>query len=349
MPTAAVSRPQTLIPGVVAWLSWVNLFVLLAVSLLLFAVSENWWFSSALTYAPRVPWLFPTLGLLVASCLWNWSAVPVNAISTMMVAVPIMGLSLPLSHWMAPPPANPQALILKVISCNVQDFRPDFESVIAEISRFNPDVVVFQDARSDLKLLDQYFEAWHVIREGEYFLASRYPARFVAMGHFDSFDRNAVMQCELDLPSTKAMFFNVHLMTPRHGLRSLDLSSPITQRGSERLSQYLELRGEEANEVREFIEGSRGSSPTLIAGDFNMPSESSLYRNWVGFQNAFTVAGSGYGYSFPCTRQYCWPAGIPWMRLDHILADEAWTVRSCFVGTANGSDHRMIAATLELR
>jgi endonuclease/exonuclease/phosphatase family metal-dependent hydrolase len=333
----------------VAWLSWVNLGLLLLLSWLLFGVSESWWFSSALTYAPRMPYLVPALALLIASGLWHRSSVPVNLIALAMVAVPIMGLSLPVARWMNASPASPETRTLKVISCNVQDFRPDFASVLEEISRFNPDVVAFQDARSRSPLLEKYFASWHSVRNGEFFIASRFPVKPVAIGHFDTFDRAAVVQYELELPSTRVMFFNVHQMTPRHGLRELDLSSPITQRGSDRMARYLQLRAEEAAAVQEFVEGQRGRTPTLIAGDFNTPCESSLYqRHWNGFQNAFNCAGTGYGYSFPCTRQYCWPAGIPWMRLDHILADDAWRVRSCFVGSANGSDHRLIAATLEL-
>jgi vancomycin resistance protein VanJ len=101
--------------------------------------------------------------------------------------------------------------------------------------------------------------------------------------------------------------------------------------------------------VRAFVEQARDGRPAVIVGDFNMPCDSSLYqRNWFGFQNAFNTAGVGYGYTFPCTPQYCWPGGIPWMRLDHILADESWRVKSCHVGTVNGSDHRMITATLLL-
>lgn len=332
----------------VARLSWVNLIALLFISWLLFAVSENWWLSSALTYAPRTPYLIPALGLLLAACLWHRSSISVNLISIAMVAVPIMGFSLPVGA--SSPDAASDSGTLKVISCNVQDFRPDFASVLAEISRFNPDLVAFQDARSESTLLKKFFDSWHVIRDGEYFLASKYPVKMISVGHFEPFDRDAVMQCEVELPSARIMVFNVHQMTPRHGLRGLDISSPITHRGSERLSRYLELRAAETADVRDFIEGSRGEHPTLVMGDFNMPCESSLYhRNWFGFQNAFNTAGTGYGYSFPCTRQYCWPAGMPWMRLDHILTDDAWQINRCFVGQANGSDHRLIAAILQLK
>jgi endonuclease/exonuclease/phosphatase family metal-dependent hydrolase len=138
-------------------------------------------------------------------------------------------------------------------------------------------------------------------------------------------------------------------MTPRHGLRALNLSSPITQHGSEQLSRYLDRRAEEAMAVRNFVEENRDDNPTVIVGDFNMPFESSLYQHhWLGYQNAFNLVGVGYGYTFPCTRQYCWPGGMPWLRIDHILVDSAWTVDSCTVGTVNGSDHRLITATLSL-
>ena len=350
MPSKIVTRMKShaAIGRAISWVSWAYLCLLMVVSLLLFAVSENWWFSSALTYAPRLPYLVPALALLIVSCLWYRSSFAVNLISTMMVAVPIMGLSLPVSHWMSSS-VSPTGKTLKVISCNVQEFRPDFAAVLAEISRCNPDVVAFQDARRQLDLLQDYFKIWHVVRDGEYFVASRFPVKMLSVGHMEAFDRDAVMLCELELPSTKVLFFNVHQMTPRHGLRALDISSPITQRGTGRLSQYLDLRAEEASALRDFVEGNRGRLPTLIVGDFNVPCESSLYhKHWQGFQNAFNIAGTGYGYSFPCTRQYCWPSGMPWLRLDHILADEAWQVRSCFVGKANGSDHHLIAATLEL-
>jgi endonuclease/exonuclease/phosphatase (EEP) superfamily protein YafD len=141
-PPRATAQSLSRASRIVAWLSWAYLFLLLVVSLLLFAVSENWWLSSALTYAPRQPWLLPAVGLLVASAVWHRPSVLVNLISTTVVAVPIMGLSLPVSHWMAGT-VDSNGQTLKVLSCNVQDFRPDFASVLAEISRFNPDVVVF--------------------------------------------------------------------------------------------------------------------------------------------------------------------------------------------------------------
>lgn len=333
----------------VIWFSWLNLAALLAVSLLLFVISENWWFSSAMTYAPRCPYLLPTVVLLAASLRYHRSSLPVNLISLAMVVVPIMGLNLPFTKWWSGNPAKDRHA-LKVVSCNVQGFQPDFEALLTEIGRLNPDVIAFQDAVPHPKLMETYFQSWHSIRYGEFYVASRFPVRQIATGHFAAFDRDGIIKCEIDLPTGKIVLFNLHNMTPRHGLRELDLSSPITQRGSHRMAKYLELRAEEAADVRNFVDETRTDCPTIIVGDFNMPFESSLYQqNWLGLQNAFNDAGLGYGYTFPCTRQYCWPAGVPWMRLDHILVDAAWTVQECSVGTVNGSDHRLITATLSLQ
>lgn len=346
---AAPSHSNRLPVRWVIGLSWANLAMLMVVSGLLFAVSETWWFSSAMTYMPRIPYLLPTAALLLASLRWHRGSIPVNLISAAMILGPIMGLTLPIEKWVGGSSSAAGSRTLKIVSCNVQGFSPDFASIIAEISRLNPDVVAFQDARGKSKLFEAYFAEWQSVQSGEFFVASKYPIKLLATGHFEAFRRNAVIQCEIDTPAGSVLLFNLHQMTPRQGLRSLDLSSPITSRGSEQLSFYLQRRAQEAADVRGFVETACDGRPALIVGDFNMPCESSLYQqHWFGFQNAFNAAGVGYGYTFPCTPQYCWPGGFPWMRLDHILTDGSWRVQRCQVGTSNGSDHHLISASLTL-
>ena len=73
-------------------------------------------------------------------------------------------------------------------------------------------------------------------------------------------------------------------------------------------------------------------SPILIGGDFNMPSDdSTMSALKANYQFGFEQAGWGYGYTRP-TR-------LPWIRIDHILASQDWSVRSCQVGPDFGSDH----------
>jgi endonuclease/exonuclease/phosphatase (EEP) superfamily protein YafD len=84
----------------------------------------------------------------------------------------------------------------------------------------------------------------------------------------------------------------------------------------------------------------RDGAALLIAGDFNLPPESAIFRaSWGGYTDAFPAAGCGYGYT-KFTRW--WGA-----RIDHVLAGAGWQVRDCTVGPDVGSDHRPVLATLE--
>jgi endonuclease/exonuclease/phosphatase (EEP) superfamily protein YafD len=94
----------------------------------------------------------------------------------------------------------------------------------------------------------------------------------------------------------------------------------------------------------------RPALPATIAGDFNTPSVSELYRAaWPGFTNAFNETGFGFGYTAPCTNHRHWFDDVPWVRIDHILADDHWSVSACGVGRSKGSDHRLIWTILSLR
>jgi endonuclease/exonuclease/phosphatase (EEP) superfamily protein YafD len=81
----------------------------------------------------------------------------------------------------------------------------------------------------------------------------------------------------------------------------------------------------------------------ILAGDFNMPTESAIYRTfWAAYANAFSDAGWGFGYTeWPGMRRL--PFGI---RIDHILAGPGWHPLRCWVGPNIGSDHLPLIAEL---
>lgn len=80
-----------------------------------------------------------------------------------------------------------------------------------------------------------------------------------------------------------------------------------------------------------------------------MPEFSSIYRhNFSQYQNSFSQTNHGYGYTTPCNTRRLWPNNLPWVRIDHVLATNDWTVQSCRIGETNGSDHRMVACTLQM-
>ena len=330
-------------------LSWVNLIAVVLLTLLVKFVSEDWWVTAALVYLPRCVFLLPSIALIPLAAPRSLRAVAINVAAVAIVAWPLMNLQIRFDRGTSLPAARKDRT-LRIVSCNVQRFRPDFASVLGDISQMQPSVIALQDAAVSSDLLKRYLVGWHLVREGEFVVASRFPVRFIDKCQPDAFGRTSVALFELAAPTGPVRLYNLHQMTPRRGLAALRPDSIITETGRGDLEAFVALRAAEARETREFVERTRGSLPTLILGDFNMPSDSSLYHEfWGDLPNAFNEVGSGYGYTFPSQRQYQWPGGFPWMRIDHVVVSEHWKVRESWVGSANGSDHRPIAAVVELR
>jgi vancomycin resistance protein VanJ len=77
-----------------------------------------------------------------------------------------------------------------------------------------------------------------------------------------------------------------------------------------------------------------------VAGDFNMPVESSIYRaHWGDLKNAFSTRGLGWGGS----KKTSWHS----VRIDHVVHNHSWRCIHAAVGPDVGSDHRPVFAVLE--
>jgi len=75
----------------------------------------------------------------------------------------------------------------------------------------------------------------------------------------------------------------------------------------------------------------------VIAGDLNLPPRGRLYRRLTeDYVDAFRAAGVGYGYSFPAT--------LPMLRIDYLLAGRGLRVRRSRTLATAGSDHRAVLA-----
>ncbi len=329
-------------------LSLINLAsVLVAAGLLRFG-SEDWWRTMPLVYLPKAPFLAPTVLMILLFAALRPRLLPINLLSLAIVLGPIMGLVLPFSRWSEPAmsPVND----LRLVSCNIQAFEPNFPEVIEELALHQPDVVVFQEVRGgDHPLLSRVFPGWHVVRENFLWIGSKYPVRAIETLESRAFSRTAGLLVEIDLPGGPIRLANLHFMTARRALSELSLEGMLDGRHRPIIELHQRLREEEMLSVRDVLEARRDGSPLILAGDFNTPADSSLYqRNWGDFQNAFGVAGFGFGYTSPCGPHTHWFDDIPWVRIDHVLCSPEWQIVRCDVGQNNGSDHRLIAATLRL-
>ena len=79
---------------------------------------------------------------------------------------------------------------------------------------------------------------------------------------------------------------------------------------------------------------------TVIAGDFNMTTESAIYRRYWSrcCTDAFEEAGLGWGY----TKHTSWHG----VRIDHVLHGSVLRCSECRVCPDVGSDHRPVIAVL---
>lgn len=348
----AENRPRTRIAArLVIGLSCLNLVVLSFVNYLLYFVSEAWWPGTVVTYAPRILFLLPTLIVLLGSLIWHRGSIGMNLISTLIAVGPVMGLSLPFDRWLNGSAPIEGESLLKVVSCNVQSYAPDFGKVLKEISKLRPDVVALQEAFGDNEQADDFFREWKSVRHGQYRVFSKYRVSLISECEVSQFGgRSAGMVVQIEAPFGPVVLGNIHQMTPRFGLEELDRQTLINGKGTKELQDFVRERHDDCKAIRMAINTAHESSPLIVCGDFNTPTCSILYqRYWGDFKNCFDSAGIGFGYTSPCKGNRYWPDNTPWARIDHILCSQDWSVRDCQIGQTDGSDHRLIAATLVLK
>lgn len=332
------------------WTFFVSSLNLLAVAVLVVAClqfSENWWLSGALIYLPQTPFLIPSVCLLGCSLIWHIRSALLNltAIGLILVCLCDGRFSMKPFNEVTDSGQN-----VRVVTCNVQDFQPNFGQVLREIARFKPDVLVLQEARHVPSMLQEYLEGWNWRHESQLMIGSRWPLSEGQLCHTSPYDRHTAMAVQIDAPSGPILLGDVHLMTARRGLTDLSVASIIDGTGPASVEHHAFLRDEEARQTQAFLEGISGDTPLIIAGDFNMPATSNIFNHSFGqYTDAFDEAGIGFGYTAPCRPIRFWLPNVPWLRIDHILTSSHFETVHCVTGEFSGSDHRLVAAILQLR
>lgn len=332
----------------VRWLTAAHVVGAAALWFLIWDVSESHWLGSVVTFLPRLPWLLPGTLLLVGSLLTRSKAFWINLATTLFVLLSVAEFNVPRQYGDESASATARdERTLRIVSCNVQNFAPDFSLVLREVQRAKPDVVAFQEALRPPRLLLEHFEGWHQIHVRGLWVASKWPLRLLGECQSDVFSHLSGIAVEVDAPFGKFVLADLHLMTARKSLvelRPLELVSGDSQLT---LAGATVERMEEARQARAFVTEHSSELPVIVTGDFNMPTSSSVYRASFGdFTNAFEASAWGFGFTAPCKRFRWWPTNTPWQRIDHILANESWHVRDCQIGQWDGSDHRLVSATL---
>jgi endonuclease/exonuclease/phosphatase (EEP) superfamily protein YafD len=316
--------------------TWTWAIVVLIALLLIRWVGDRWWGVTVLLFLPRWLFLAPLPVVVLASGVAgrprHWM---VQGVVALVIAGPLMLLSLPVHQLWAPPVGGTR---VRIMTFNQGAYPLDEERMIRLIEQERIDLICFQEGSPGRNsVLQAYFSSrgWYRDRK-QWFLASRYP--IIAemppppeeMLPDVRFPANLIRARIRAAPGVEFGLASVHMPTLRFGLyRFLD-------HDVEGLERHV---GWWDHELVRLVDGlsDMHDVPFLVGGDFNVPSDQcSMVALGESLRFAHEDSGWGYGY----TR----PSRYPWFRIDHILSSPEWVFTRCWVGPDLGSDHLPLIA-----
>lgn len=326
---------------------WLRIFVgvylalLILIWVLLHFFADRWWVATLLLFGPRwvaaVPLLwFAPLALVLDRRLLLWLGA-----AALLVFWPIMGWNFSLNRAAANVTPDVRLLTYNIGTDNGAA-TPALEDLWRLIRIAKPDIVTLQECNIGEQELVPMFPGYSVSTNAGTCFLSRFP--IVATDLRNRQDviavkgSGAIDRFEVATPKGVISIVNLHLATVRNGLQSvLDGSSTAASQ----MHYSVAERRAESRVAREWA--NRAKVPLLVAGDFNIPSDSQIFqRYWADFGDAFQACGTGYGY----TKFTKW-FGI---RIDHVLFDDHWECLSVDVDTSmSQGDHRPLIAEFRLR
>jgi vancomycin resistance protein VanJ len=308
-------------------------------------LAEGAWWSALLLYLPQGLLLAPLPVLFLwAALARDAGALALNGACLLLVLGPLMEGNVPLPRF--PPPAD--APRVRLLTYNIKGALSGYDAVLAQVDRYQPDVVVFQEALGwaddtrTRQVLAERFAGWALVYSGDVCIASRWPlagqeTRFVGPRRVKySGDPRKALRVWVQAPFGRFQVIGTHFYTAM-GAASL-------RREWRNLPGYiggtLRARREQAEELSEWLRP--GAEPLLLAGDFNTPPRGRVYgllRRSLG--DCFADSAWGWGYTYP--------SRFPLLRIDYLFRSRHWQTVRCEVGGEAGSDHRPVFAELALR
>lgn len=318
---------------------WCYFIATLLALALLYLGGDRWWPGTLLLFGPRWMLALPLIPLLLLA-LWRRRRLLVPLLlGGFIVGWPFMGL-----RWSFFAPKLEEGAGIRVLTCNVRTGIFNSQLLSDLIRTKNVDLVALQECPPSVQL--NLPPGWQKAQAGQLMVISKFPiqafATIQAQHPPHIWPRDCLLSCLVTTPQGKLIFYSVHLPSPRYGLQHvLDRKTGINLQKAELLVSETRNRVNAARTVRNTLK--TGEMPFVLAGDFNTPVESSIYQEvWADLQNAFSMAGRGYGWSFLDS-----VSSIPInVRLDQILTGNGAVPLACEVGPDVGSDHRPVIADI---
>jgi vancomycin resistance protein VanJ len=325
---------------VLRWLALLALAWLGGVSIALHLLGDRAWWTVALLFGPR--WLLALPGIAMLPWLFVQfrRAVAPVFIGAVLAFIAIIGWSLGFRR------AAADRGVMRVYEVNAAGGGTNVirDALVADVREEHPDVVVVAECGPQLEKPLSELEGYQFRAGDELCLLVRGTVEeWSPRDQHDLWKANgagAIVRATVATAAGRIRLGLVHLATPRNVLDTYFSLSSLLKKGP-LTRENIALRDRESTLAREWINAG-AALPTVIAGDFNLPVESAIYRrHWGDLRNAFGRAGRGAGYT-KHTRLW----GV---RIDHILTTNDIDTHASFVGTSIGSDHLPVIADLVVR
>jgi hypothetical protein len=307
-------------------------FVLVA---LLFTVDRHW-IGTILGYGPR--WIFaaplPIVGLAVLLSRRFVLLLPVAA-TAFVVFVPILDWSFGLG-------SDDRGEPIRVVTQNLGAVMPlDDPRFVGLLKETRADVFVVTECWSKDQPKGSPDPDYHFAMDYTMCVLSKYPiVKVEGRPRQDVWEEGGSGEIgvfEIQAPHGSFWILSLQLETVREGLEAL-LKDKLG--GVPELYEKNEERRWESELATAWAKD-HAKSPFLAVGDFNMPVESAIYKQyWSKYHDAWSRCGKGLGWT-KRTRK----TGA---RIDHVLYDDAWGCADAWLLPNIGSDHRGIAVDLRL-
>lgn len=303
--------------------AWGYLLLSLLAAAALPTLGDRWWPVTVFLFGPRWVLLLPLLALVPIALRWRPKALGPLGLGALVVLGPVMGWHL---GWRGLLGGSRD---LRVVSYNVANGSRIELGPALEL--WEADVVALQECGG---ALSNHVRAmarttqWHTHVFHDLCLLTRLP--IVATDTFTGFRYGGgwgglVTRHTLQAGDRSLTVVNLHFDTPRRGLERVRAGGGVRE-----LTTNLRLRSDAMRHARTWLGPMPG--PVVVAGDFNTPSESAIFReHWGDFDDAFEEAGRGYG-GTRVLRRYR-------VRIDHLLSAGAIVPTHVEVGGDLGSDH----------
>jgi endonuclease/exonuclease/phosphatase family metal-dependent hydrolase len=323
------------------FLTWLYLACICIATVLLHTQGDNWWPATLLLFGPRWILGLPLIVLIPLALIVNWRLLLPLGLSLLIFSGPFLGYNYPfggadLSY----------GKFIRVLSCNTMNGNADSVALAKMIRDYSVDVVALQEAPKKFKL--DLPKGWNTYHEGFLVILSRFPieqGESVLTYHPPhKWKRHSLLASVVNTPIGRIAFHSVHLPSARYGLQNIiSRKMGVDPEKADLLVTETMTRTSASKLVLSKINST--VLPSIVAGDFNMPRQSAIFRGfWGGYENAFAQTSTGYGWTFHDAFK-----GIPVpLAIDHVLSRNGATPLSFRIGPDIGSDHRPVIADIAI-